>query len=265
MRKGWKALLVVAMGLLLAACSGSGTQSAESTKKEPVELHIQAAASMTEALNDLKKVYEEKNDNVTLTISYGASGALAQQIEQGVPADLFISAAQKQMDDLVGKNLVDKDSVTPLLKNKLVLITAQDNTTVTGYQDLLKPEVSKVGLGDPASVPVGQYSEEVYTKLNLWEPLQSKFVLASDVKQVLTWVESKNVDAGTVYETDAKSAKNVKIVNDDPGVPYKDIVYPIGVVTASKEKSATEELITFFKTEDAKKIFNQYGFTTVNE
>jgi molybdate transport system substrate-binding protein len=246
-----------------AAASAAASLSPAPTKTpEPVELIISAAASLTESLNEIKTLYAQKAPHVKLTFNYGASGTLQQQIEQGAPADLFLSAGKKQMDALVSKQFIDSATAKNLLLNDLVLVVAADSKlSITKVEDLAKDEVKKLAVGTPESVPAGSYAKETLTYYKLWETLQPKIVLTKDVKQVLSYVETGNTEAGFVYKTDAAASKNAKIILTADPASHAAIEYPIGVVKATKQPAAAKELYNYLQTKEALDVFVKYGFT----
>jgi molybdate transport system substrate-binding protein len=229
--------------------------------EKKVELTISAAASLTDSLNEVQKLFAEKNNNIKLNFNFGASGALEQQIEQGAPADLFISAGAKQMQALVSKQYVEHP--INLLTNELVLIAPADGKTLLNtMEDLTKPEVKFLAVGQPESVPAGSYSKEALTYYKLWEKLQSKIVLAKDVRQVLTYVETGNSDAGFVYKTDAIHSNKVKIVITMDQVSYTPIQYPIGLIKSTKHNKEAQAFFDFLQSKEAQAVFTQFGFTS---
>lgn len=246
-----------------ASIAASTAPSPSPTKApEPVELTISAAASLTESLNEIKTLYAKKAPNVTLTFNYGASGTLQQQIEQGAPADLFLSAGKKQMDALVSKQLIDSATAKNLLLNDLVLIVPNDSKlAISKIEDLSKDEVKKLAVGTPESVPAGSYAKETLTYYKLWDALQPKVVLTKDVKQVLSYVETGNTEAGFVYKTDAASSKNVKIILTADPASHASIEYPIGIIKASKQPAAAKAFYDYLLTKEALDVFVKYGFT----
>ncbi|WP_236354701.1 molybdate ABC transporter substrate-binding protein [Konateibacter massiliensis] len=236
----------------------------EATEEEavPVELTVLAAASLTDVTKELADLYKEIEPNVTLTFSYGASGALQTQIEEGAPADLFLSAATKQMDALEEGKLLLDGTKKELLINKVVLIVPKDSTLgLTGFEDVGTDTVKTIALGEPESVPVGQYSEEVFTSLGILDAVKAKANYGSDVKQVLTWVESGEVDCGVVYSTDAIISDKVSIVCEAPEGSHKDIIYPAAVIGNSEHPDEAKAFLDFLSTEDAAEAFERYGFT----
>lgn len=229
--------------------------------KEEVELTISAAASLTDVLDELKIKYQEENPNVKLNFTYGSSGALQAQIEEGAPVDVFFSAAEKQMDALAEGDLILEDTRNTLLVNKVVLITPKDGEVeIKSFEDLKSDDVKKIAIGDPSNVPVGQYTEEIFDKLNLTDDLMPKTVLGTDVRTVLTWVESGEVDCGIVYATDAFTSKDVKISAEAPADSHKTVTYPLAVVKDSKHADQAKNFIDFLMGTEAAKAFESYGF-----
>jgi molybdate transport system substrate-binding protein len=254
------------MGLFLVSGLGACTQNTDriaSQEATKTQLIISAASSLKDALQDLEPLYKKANSNVTLRFNFASSGALQQQIEQGAPADVFISAATKQINALQKKNLILTETKRDLLSNQLVLITPVQTSTIKTLQDLQSSDVQRIAIGDPKSVPVGQYATETFRKQNLADPLQSKLVLANNVRQVLQFVESGNAQAGIVYLTDAKTAKQVRIAQTIPENLHAPIVYPVAIVKNSKNPEAAKKFTQFLSSPDASKIFvNKYGFRT---
>jgi len=225
-------------------------------------LVVSAAASLTDALQEISPLYNQTQPNVTLRYNFASSGALQQQIENGAPADIFISAAEKQMDALQQKNLIEPASRRNLLTNRLVLVVPNTASGVTNLQSLKDIRVKRIAIGNPRSVPAGQYSEEALKKQGLWNSLQPKFVLANNVRQVLQFVESGNVQAGLVYATDAKTSNKVKVVQVIPANLHTPIVYSIAVVKRSKSQTSARTFIQFLSSSKVKQIFQKYGFGT---
>ncbi|KZE78480.1 molybdenum ABC transporter substrate-binding protein [Paenibacillus elgii] len=240
----------------------AGQETKQAAPAEKVELTISAAASLTDALKEIQTAYESKNAGIKLNFNFGASGALQQQIEQGAPADVFLSAAAKNMKALVDKQLVDAAQQKNLLVNELVVVVLEGGQAQVGtVVDLAKPEVKHVAIGEPESVPAGGYAKEALTNAKQWDVLQPKLVMAKDVRQVLTYVESGNAEAGFVYKTDALTSKKVKIAfNVDPKT-YKPVEYPAGIVKATKHAKEAEAFYTYLQSKEATDVFAKYGFT----
>lgn len=250
------AFLVVVSLICLVGCAA----------EETVSLSVSAATSLTDALQAVNDLYMQKNEDITIVANFAASGTLQKQIEQGAPADVFISAAAKQMDALQTGGLIIDSTRRDLLKNKVVLVVPKNSTlNISNFMDLLNNNVKQVAIGDPESGPAGIYGKEAFDILGITEQLQPKLILCSDVRQVLSYVESGNVDAGVVYSTDAAISDSVKIVADAPDEVNSKIVYPVAVIKASKNVAAAEAYISFLIGNEATAIFENYGFTVVNK
>jgi molybdate transport system substrate-binding protein len=227
---------------------------------QPLDLTVSAAVSLQDALEAIKPIYEEKETKVGITYNFGSSGSLQQQIEQGAPVDIFISAAAKQMDALEAKNLLLSGTRRDLLRNKVVLIVAKDNTTIASFEDLGTDALTQIALGQPESVPAGKYAEEILTSLGILDAVKSKAVYGKDVRQVLNYVATGNVDAGIVYISDAKASEEVKVVATASQDSHSPVVYPIAVLKDSANPEAAKELKNFFLTAEAQTMFQEYGF-----
>lgn len=252
--------LMAGMVLAIALTVGRLTNQSAAIAQAKSRLVVSAAASLTDALQEIAPLYKQTYSNITLRYNFASSGALQQQIENGAPADVFISAAEKQMDTLQQKNLIEPASRRNLLTNRLVLVVPNSASEITNLQSLKDIRVKRIAIGDPRSVPVGQYSEEALKKQGLWNSLQPKFVLANNVRQVLQFVESGNVQAGLVYATDAKKSNTIKVVQVIPVNLHTPIVYPIALVKRSKNQTSARNFIQFLSSGKAKKIFQKYGF-----
>ncbi len=258
-------LLVVGCNQVAENTTSSASSPDSNTSAPPTSLTISAAASLKDAMDGIKTLYTQQNPNTNLTINYASSGALQQQIEQGAPVDIFISAAEKQMNALEKKGLLLDGTREKLLKNEMVLIEPVNAQVVTDFNDLTSDRVKKIALGEPKSVPAGQYAQEVLTSLKLIDKIKPKVVYASNVRQVLNYVETGNVDAGLVYSSDAKSTNKVKVVKEAPEETHSPIVYPIAVLKSSKNPDAAKDLIQFLITnEQAKATFKNWGFSRAN-
>jgi len=252
--------LITSLLFFTSGCTAKEKTESVKPKAEPVTLTISAAASLKDSLNEIKTLYEAKNTNVKLTINYGSSGTLQQQIEQGADVDIFVSAAAKQMDALASKDLLLKDTRKNILENDVVLIVPKDNTTITSFNDLTTDKVKKIALGEAKTVPAGQYAEEVFTKLGTLDKIKTNAVYANDVKQVLSWVETGNADAGIVYTTDAKVSDKVKVVAAAPSDSHSPVIYPASVIKASKKADSAKDFMNFLSDAKAKAVFEKYGF-----
>lgn len=251
--------VLLVLTVLIGAFYFSGcTQQPQQSSKN---ITICAAASLKDALDEIQPKFEQEK-GIKLTFSFGSSGALQKQIEEGAPADVFISAGKKQMDTLEDENLIDKESRENLLVNKLVLIVPNEyKDKIKTSSDLVDKDV-KISIGEPESVPAGQYAKESLTYLNLWDKLSNKIVYAKDVKQVVAYVEKGEVAAGLVYNSDAAVLKDSTIVEVFDENSHKPIVYPGAIVSASKDKESAKTFIDYLNTDSAKQIFEKYRFNT---
>jgi len=231
------------------------------TRKLKGALLVSAAASLTDAMNDVAKAYNAEQPGVKVTFNFGSSGSLQQQIEQGAPADIFISAAAKQMNALDDKGLIIKDTKKNLLKNRMVLVVPKDSASIKSFTDLTKAQV--FALGEPASVPAGKYGQELLSKLGLWNKVSSKAVYAKDVRQVLAYVESGDADAGIVYRTDALISDKVKVAATADESLHSPVVYPAAVIKATKNEAVARDFVKFLNSGKADAVFEKYGFTVI--
>lgn len=255
---GLMTAVIISIGGLVG-CSGSDAPEDTAKKSEPVEITVSAAASLTEALNEIETLYEEESGN-EVSMNYGSSGALQKQIEEGAPTDLFISAGKKQMDALSEAGLVKGDSIKDLLGNKLVLIVSEEYADkIKTVEDLLNTD-GKIAIGEVETVPVGQYSQESLENLNVWGSIQDKIVFAKDVKAVLSYVESGEAVAGIVYKSDAVGMKSGKVAEEIDPSTHKEIVYPEGIVESTEHEDAVKGYMEFLDKEESTKIFEKYGF-----
>lgn len=285
MKKTLSVILASAMALSMTACvskpaeTAVETPAAESAAEsvseessaaegeasgEQQELLIAAAASLQYVMEDeIQPAFEEANPDIKLSFTFDSSGKLQTQIEEGADADVFFSAAMKQMNALKEENLVDADSIVELLENKITLIVPKGSELgITGFEDITKAE--KIALGDPESVPVGQYSKEAFESLGMWEEVEAKASFGTNVTEVLSWVAAGSADAGIVYLTDATTSdqfEQVEVVGFAPEGSVSKVIYPVGVVSASTKKEAAQTFVEFLSGEDAMAAFAEYGFS----
>ncbi|MBD2327927.1 molybdate ABC transporter substrate-binding protein [Alkalinema sp. FACHB-956] len=260
--------LVVALGIVVTACFPNGSPNTASKSPSPpsqpsIDLTVSAAASLTNVLQEIAPLYQESNATATVRYNFASSGALQRQVEQGSPVDVFIAAAAKPLNQLEAKNLIVPGSRRNLLKNRMVLIVPANQSGVSNLQGLTQDEVKRIAIGDPASVPAGQYAQQILEKQGLWKTLQAKYVLANNVRQVLQFVESGNAQAGLVYLTDAKTTNQVKIVETIADNLHDPIVYPIAVIKTSKHPEAATDFSNFLSSPIAQNRFTQAGFEIV--
>ncbi|MGG4129590.1 molybdate ABC transporter substrate-binding protein [Paenibacillus illinoisensis] len=244
------------------AISGDANSAGNTEPQETVELTISAAASLTDAMKEIETGYELAHPSVELNFNFGASGALQQQIEQGAPADIFVSAATKNMNALVDENLIAPSDQKNLLQNSLVaIVPAGSENAVSSEQDLTADTVRTVAIGIPESVPAGTYAKEALTNAKLWDQLESKLVQGKDVRQVLQYVETGNADAGFVYKTDALTSDQVKIAFEVDKNRYTPANYPVGIIEGTKHRTEAEQFYAYLQTPEVLDVFAKYGFS----
>lgn len=252
--------LTTAFASLLLALTLPTISSTLVVAQSNTSLLISAAASLKDALEEIKPLYQQSKPNVKISYNFGSSGALQQQIEQGAPADIFISAAKKQVDALEQKGLLVANSRNIIAKNRLVLVVPKNVVGITSFYNLQDAKVKKIAIGEPRSVPAGQYAQQALGKLKIWDQVKPKLVYANNVRQVLASVETRNADAGLVYVTDAKISNQVKTVVAADEKYHSPIIYPLAIVKRSKNLAAAKEFSQFLFSGQAKTVFKKYGF-----
>ncbi|MEH7073768.1 molybdate ABC transporter substrate-binding protein [Neobacillus drentensis] len=263
MKKQYLLFLMMIFLLVVAGCSSNEQTKKPEGQKEvsekKVELTISAAASLQDALNEIKANFEMKHSNIKVNYNFGASGALAQQITQGAPVDLFFSAAEDKFEKLVQDGLIDKSRETNLVGNELVLVVPKDTKKqISRFEDLTKTD--KISIGTPETVPAGQYAKETLKRLNVWGDIERNVVYAKDVRQVLTYVETNNVNAGIVYKTDALISQKVNIAATAMENFHAPIIYPLGVIKNSPHPKEAQLLYEYLQNDISMKTYKKYGF-----
>ena len=225
---------------------------------------VAAAASLKNAYEDkLIPMFEEQYPGVTVEGTYDSSGKLQTQIEEGLEADVFMSAATKQMKALDEEGMIASDTITDLLENKIVLIVPTGNEKkLEKFEDI--ENADSIALGDPASVPAGKYAQEALTNLGIWDKIQDKVSFGTNVTEVLNQVAAASADAGIVYATDAASmADQVEVVAEAPeGSLAKKVIYPVAVVKGTAHEEVAKEFVAFLQTDKAITVFEEYGFSS---
>lgn len=255
--------------LLITGCNNPETFQVESETQETSsnQLIISAAASLQDVMKAVKPLYQKAYPDQEIVYNFASSGSLQRQIEQGAPVDVFISAAVDKMDALEEKDLIVAETRQDLFQNQMVLVMEKGNKTqlnITDFNDLTTEKVNLIALGEPKSVPAGKYAQEVLVSFNIADKVNSKAVYGKDVRQVLTYVETGNVEAGIVYRTDAQVSDNVEIIATAPQESHSPVIYPVAVVKDSDTPEAGKELIEFLNTDEVQAIFEEYGFVSVS-
>jgi molybdate transport system substrate-binding protein len=261
--------LLVASLLFLFVAGAAGSFALRGAAQQSAAITVSAAISLKDALDELGAIFQlqqqRKNSGAVVTFNYGGSGTLARQIEQGAPVDVFFSAAEKQMDELAAQGSIEADSRRDLVGNALVLIAPAQATTLHSFQDLTNPRVKTLALGETSTVPAGAYARQTLEHLGLFTAIEKKVVYAKDVRAVLTYVETGDADAGMVYQTDANTSKNVRVIAVAPADSHDPILYPAAVLRDSKNKPAARAFLEFLAGPDARAVFQKYGFTSVEK
>ena len=249
--------------LLLLGLPGCRTETSSARKSSAHELTISAAVSLKDAFNEIAELNEKRNES-KIHFNYGASGTLQKQIESGAPVDVFASAGAKQMDELAAKGLVVSSTRKDFARNVLVLITPTNSIALNSFSDLAKPEIKKVSIGNPKTVPAGQYTQQTFNNLNLLQQIQSKLIYAEDVRQVLDYVVRGEVDAGVVYSSDAlRAGAKVKVVARAADDSHDPILYPIAVVKESHQQEAAQRFIDLVLSAEGQNILAKHGFVAI--
>lgn len=279
--KGLRSLTVmILIAVLCLACSAPAQTEKEQTENntnagtkqtdnntnagaEQAELLISAAASLSVVLDEIIDSFQQQHTGIKVQVNYGSSGTLQQQIEQGAPADLFISAGNKQMNALLEKELVEQ--VTPLLRNSLVVVSSSPlDERYDSLTALLEAVDGKhIAIGQPESVPAGQYAKQALEAEGIWSQWEDRYVYGKDVRQVLTYVEQGNAELGFVYLSDALSSDIVQTVYTVDASLHDPIEYPVAIVTATEQKDAAELFYNYLQQDEFKASYEQHGFQVV--
>ncbi len=260
-----KRFLVMALTLIIImttiiGCTSKVDSVATETVAENTTITLAAAASLKNCFEDsLIPLFNEKHPEITVQATYDSSGKLQAQIEEGADVDVFFSAGMKQMKALAEGGLVTESTIVELLDNAVVLIKGSGSESdVDSFETIGNAET--IAIGDPESVPAGQYAKEALTTLGLFDSNANKFSLGTNVTEVLNWVAEGSADVGIVYATDAASTDKVEIVAKAPEGSVGRIIYPVGMVTKTTHEEASKVFLAFLASEEATKIFEAYGF-----
>lgn len=268
--------LALSASLLLSACGGTAASSQASSAPassaaasseasgESVQLTVFAAASLTETLNEISEQYKTVAPNVELVFNFDSSGTLKTQIEEGADCDLFLSAAQKQMNALEEENLINADTRIDLLENKVALAVPEGNPAdIQSFEDIGTDKCKLVALGNE-DVPVGSYSVEILTNLGILDELESgnKITYGSNVKEVTAQVKEAAADCGIVYATDAYSA-GLETVDEATADECRQVIYPAALTASTAHAEEAQAFLDYLTTDDAAAIFESVGFAMV--
>ncbi|WP_163969292.1 molybdate ABC transporter substrate-binding protein [Oceanobacillus halotolerans] len=247
-------IIMISFISMVVACSN---QSEELNDEET--LMVSAASSLSPVMEEVTNAFVKDYPDITVNYNYGGSGKLAQQIQQGAPVDLFLSADQNWMEVLVEQQLVDSDSIASFASNQLIVISQKGSEfNLDELLDIPSLPVEQIAIGNPESVPAGKYAKEALQRENVWDELESQFVYGKDVRQVLTFVESGNTDIGFIYASDLETSQSVETLFTIPEGLHEEIYYPAGVISTSNQKDEALSFIHFLQSNEAQTIFAQY-------
>lgn len=234
-----------------------------STTSLAADLTVSAAASLTNAFNDIAKAYQQQYPQDKVRLNFGASGSLLQQIQNGAPVDVFASADQQTMDQAQAKNLVRSADRVNFVNNTLVLITPKNsNLNIRNMKDLQQASIHHIALGNPAYTPAGRYAQAAMEQAKVWSKVQPKIVNVNNVRQALDYVANQSTEAGFVFGTDAAIMPDkVQVAATIPTT--KAISYPIARTINTKEPAAANRFIRFVRSAKGQQILKRYGFQSV--
>lgn len=221
---------------------------------------VSAAASLTNALQEVASGYERSNPGIKVILNFASSGVLLQQIEKGAPVDIFAPADQKTMDQAGERGLILAKTRKDFVSNGLVLVVPEESPrAIYGVKGLTQPGIARLAIGNPETVPAGRYAKEALVSEGLWDPLQSKLIFAENVRQALDYVRRAEVDAGFVFATDAVlEAGKVRVASLVRG--HTPIRYPVAIVAGTRNEGPARRFIEFLLGDEARTIFTRYGF-----
>ena len=223
-------------------------------------LRVSAAASLTDVLQEIAPAYEKQSGDGIL-FNFGASSMLARQIQEGAPADLFISADELKMDQLQQRGLIVKKSRRSILSNTLVIIVPSDSRLkIASPADLADPSIRNIAVAEPQTVPAGIYAKAYLRKLRIWDKVTYKIIPTDNVRATLAAVESENAETGIIYKTDALISRAVRVAYEVPAAEGPEISYPAAVLADSKQQAAAQRFLDYLQSPPAQEIFRKYGF-----
>ena len=244
------ALGVFTLGAALAGCGG---------RNDEMELLVGAAMSLRDVNYALRVAFEDAHPNISLEFSHASSGALQGQIEEGAPIDVFMSAAVAQMNNLVNQGLIYGNSRNLVRNTVALVVPANSNLQISGFADLASDAVGVVGVGDEA-MPIGNFAREIFDSYGILNVVNEKAVLATDVAQIMTWVETGEVDAAVVFATNAAASDGVRLIAVADAHRHAPSLNPVGIVANAENKEAAQIWVDFLFSPAARAIFESYGF-----
>lgn len=241
-----------------------GILGCNSDKQKQRELFVFAAISLSDALTEIGAQFTEHKD-IRVHYNFAASSTLQRQIEKGASADVFISASPIQVDALKALGLLEDESRTDVLTNRLVVVSQKNaKKNIENIAKLLDTSIQRIAIGHPEIVPAGSYAKEAFEQFGLWEKIKPKLIFGTNVRATLAYLTSGNVDIALVYETDTKVTNKVKVLYKFPNDTHSRIVYPAVILMNSNNKVGAETFLTFLKEHIATDIFEKHGFTCLS-
>ncbi|WP_074510782.1 molybdate ABC transporter substrate-binding protein [Planococcus glaciei] len=249
-----KIMPMLAAALLLSACGETSADNSE-------ELLISSASSLTDVMLSAEKAFNQTHPDVEVAFNFGSSSKLRNQIEQGAPVDLFLSASAQDVDMLKKDGLVQEQTIQNFAENRLVLASVGQLKETDPVQ-LLKDSKGVVAVGEPESVPIGFYTKKALSGIGVWDSLEGSLIFAKDARQVLSYIESGNAEMGVIYSSDAAQSTNLQTAI---GLPQDglEIVYPAAIVEGTNNKEAAEAFLEFLMSEEGQQLLEEYGFMPV--
>jgi molybdate transport system substrate-binding protein len=259
-RKIMQSLLYIITVIMLFGLVGCGNQSTD------IILNISASATFTDALKTINDLYIQENSNVTIINNFSSAGTIQSQIENGSDCDVFVSANEKNMNNLENKGLILSETRINLLSTNIILvIPIGSKLDIKDFNDLTNSEVTQIAIGDPQSVSAGIYADKLFQLLGIKDAIASKLILASNVRDVLNYVETGNVDAGIIFSSDAVVSDKIKVIATAPDEINSQIIMPAAIIKSSSNIEAAKDYLDFLSSEEAISIFESYGFNLINE
>jgi molybdate transport system substrate-binding protein len=228
--------------------------------QQPVKLTVSSGAGLRNVMETVQQAYAQVVPNVKINYNFAASGVLRQQIEQGAPVDIALLASQEDMDALQSKHLLLEGTRRNLLNSEVVLIVPKNSTGISSFLDLTSQNIKRIAIGEPRTVPLGKYAEEVLKYFGIRDQVQSKLVYARSALEIMSYVESGNVDAGIVHDTNAKQSNQVRMVAIAPATSHTPVIYPIAILKNSRNLNAAKAFWQFLSSSQARAIFQKYGY-----
>ena len=252
-----KMIGIISIAFLMSGCSNTSAEN-------DGELLVSTASSLTEVMKRMEEEFHQLEPDIELSFNYGSSSKLRSQIEQGAPADLFLSASEKDMELLESQQLIEAGSMVPFAENRLVLASLEEFPEMVDFTEAVMHAEEAIAVGEPDSVPVGEYTRQALESEGLWQPLEGRLIYAKDARQVVTYIESGNAGLGVVYSSDAVISQEIKGILEVPG-QTNPVVYPGAIVAASEKQQAASAFLDFVTGPKGQAILEQYGFLPADE